>query len=42
MYWDPGEANPLPLLRESRQSAVVQLHNNLHSALEIEDDEDDD
>lgn len=42
MYWDPGEANPLPLLRESRQSSVVRLHERLHSALEIEDDEDDD
>jgi hypothetical protein len=42
MYWDPGEATPLPLLRESRLSSVVQLHGELHSALEIEDDEGDD
>jgi AAA ATPase domain/AAA domain len=40
VYWDPGESTPLPLLRESRRSAMVQLHGELHSALGIEDDDD--
>lgn len=42
MYWDPGEGTPPPLLRESRRPAIVQLYEELHSALEVDDDEDGD
>lgn len=41
VYWDPGEGEPLPLLRENRRTAVTRLHAQLQSALGIKDSEED-
>lgn len=37
VYWDPGAKPPLPILRESRRSAILRLHKQLRSALQIEE-----